>query len=62
MAPTYLAALATLIVGIAALWGKVITFDNALSVITAISIIAGPLFVMARQLYTGRSTIVGTRR
>lgn len=61
MAPTYITALATLLVGIAAIWGKVIPIDTAQALITAIVFIAGPLIVMARQLWTGRSTIVGSR-
>lgn len=61
IAPTYLAAAATLLVGILSLWGKVIPFDTALSVVTAVALIAGPLFVMFRQWYTNKSTLLGAR-
>lgn len=61
MAPTYIAAAATLAVGIAALFGKVITIEDAQSLITAIAVIGAPLFVMFRQWYTGKSTVFGAR-
>lgn len=61
IAPTYIAAVATLAVGIAALFGKVITFENAQNIVTAVAMILGPLFVMYRQWYTGKSTVFGAR-
>lgn len=61
MAPSYIAAAATLLVGILALFGKVVTFENAQSVITAVVIIGGPLVIMFRQWYTGKSTLLGAR-
>lgn len=61
MAPTYLTAAATLLVGIAALFGKVIEVDSAQSIVTAIAVIGGPILVMFRQWYTGKSTVFGGR-
>lgn len=61
MAPTYITALATLLVGIAAIWGKVIPIDTAQALVTAAVFIVGPLVVMIRQVWTGRSTVYGSR-
>ncbi len=61
IAPTYVSAFATLLVGIAALWGKQIDITSLTTLLEALVVIVGPLFIMFRQWYTGRSTLLGAR-
>lgn len=61
LAPTYITAAATLIVGIAALWGKQIELNSVIGILQALVVILGPAFIMFRQWQTGKSTVFGSR-
>lgn len=61
MAPSYIAAAATLLVGVFSLFGKQIDVSNAQTLIEAVILVGGPLIVMFRQWITGRSTLLGIR-
>jgi hypothetical protein len=61
IAPTYLANLVTLIAIVLAYFKIQIAPEALQTTLTTILVIGTPLFTLFRQLWTGRSTLAGTR-
>lgn len=61
IAPTYIAGFLALLAPILARHGVIIDTDTVASAIWTLITVLAPLFIMARQWWLGRSTLVGTK-